>query len=133
MVSPRFPVLGDLELAVMNHVWSAGPCDVKACHRAIGARRHITLNTVQSTMERLYRKQMLARTKVSHAYVYEPTLSREEFGARMAERVVAAVVGTAAPGTVLAAFVDIAERAGEESLARLERMIAERRAERSRE
>jgi predicted transcriptional regulator len=132
MAPTRPPFLGDLELAVMDHVWSRGPSDVKACHRAIGARRGITHNTVQSTMERLFRKGLLERQKVSHAYVYQAALAREEYGARVAELVVSSVVGRAAPAAVLAAFVDLAERAGEESLARLERLIAERRADRER-
>jgi hypothetical protein len=50
----------------------------------------------------------------------------------MAEHVVSTVVGTAAPATVLAAFVDLADRAGEENLSRLERLIAERRASKER-
>ena len=132
MTPTRPPFLGDLELAVMDHVWSHGACDVKACHLAVGGRRKITHNTTQSTLERLFRKGLLRREKVSHAFVYEAALSREEYGARMAEHVLSTVVGSAAPATVLAAFVDLADRAGEESLSRLERLIAERRASRER-
>ena len=119
-------------MAVMDHVWSSGACDVKACHLAVGGRRRITSNTVQSTLERLFRKGLLRREKVSHAFVYEAALTREEYGSRMAEHVVSTVVGAAAPATVLAAFVDLADRAGEENLARLERLIAERRASKER-
>jgi predicted transcriptional regulator len=132
MTPTRPPFLGDLELAVMDRVWSHGACDVKACHLAVGGRRKITHNTTQSTLERLFRKGLLRREKVSHAFVYEAALSREEYGARMAEHVLSTVVGSAAPATVLAAFVDLADRAGEESLTRLERLIAERRASRER-
>jgi len=132
MTPTRPPFLGDLELAVMDHVWSRGPCDVKACHLAVGGRRKITHNTVQSTLERLFRKGLLRRVKVSHAFVYEAAQSREGYGAQVAEHVVSTVVGNAAPETVLAAFVDLADRAGEENLARLERLIAERRASKER-
>ena len=112
----------------MDHVWSAGAQDVKSCYRAIGKRRGITLNTVQSTMERLYRKALLRRDKVSHAYVYEAVHSREGYGAQLAREVVAAAVGSAAPASLLAAFVDLAERAGDDTLARMEQLIAARRA-----
>ena len=112
----------------MLRLWSGGPQDVKACHLAIGRSRRITHNTIQSTMERLYRKGLLRRDKVSHAYVYEASLTREEYGTRLARDVVAAAVGSAAPVSLLAAFVDLAERTGDEGLARLERLIAERRA-----
>ncbi len=123
---PPLPRLGELETAVLEHVWAAGPSDVKAVHRALGAPRGITLNTVQSTMERLFRKGLLAREKVSHAYVYSPRHTREELGARMVEEVVSRLLkGEAIP--VLEAFVDLAARTDEANLDRLERLIAERR------
>jgi predicted transcriptional regulator len=112
----RPTLLGDLERTVMDRLL------------AIGGRRRITLNTVQSTMERLYRKGLLRRDKVSHAYVYEAALSREAYGAQLAREVVAAAVGSAAPASLLAAFVDLAERAGDDTLARMEQLIAARRA-----
>lgn len=121
-------MLGDLERSVMDHLWTAGCQDVKACHEAVGRRRNITLNTVQSTMERLFRKGLLRRDKVSHAYVYEASLTREAYGAQLAREVVAAAVGSAAPASLLAAFVDLAERAGEDTLAHMEQLIAVRRA-----
>jgi predicted transcriptional regulator len=111
---------------VLKHVWTAGPCGVKAVHRTLGARRGITLNTVQSTMERLFRKGLLAREKVSHAYVYSPRQSREQLGARVVEEVVSRLLeGEAVP--VLEAFVDLAARTDAANLDRLERLIADRK------
>lgn len=126
MAVPSLARLGDLETAVLEHVWAAGPCDVKSVHRTLGSRRGITLNTIQSTMERLFRKGLLAREKVSHAYVYSPRQSREELGASMVEEVVSRLLkGEAVP--VLEAFVDLAARTDAANLDRLERLIAERR------
>lgn len=125
-VTTVLPRLGELETAVLEHVWAQGPCDVKAAHRALGTRRHITLNTVQSTMERLFRKGLLDREKVSHAFVYSARESRAELGARVVEDVVARLMeGEAAP--VLAAFVDLAARTDRANLDELERLIAARR------
>ena len=126
MTMPPLARLGDLETAVLEHLWTKGPTDVKAVHRTLGSRRGITLNTVQSTMERLFRKGLLAREKVSHAYVYSPSHTREELGALVVEDVVARLLnGEAVP--VLQAFVDLAARTDEANLDRLERLIAERR------
>jgi predicted transcriptional regulator len=126
MTMPALPRLGELETAVLEHVWKAGPSEVKAVHRTLGSRRKITLNTVQSTMERLFRKGLLAREKVSHAYVYSPRQTREELGARVVEEVVSRLLhGEAVP--VLEAFVDLAARTDAENLDRLERLIAEKR------
>jgi predicted transcriptional regulator len=126
MAPTRPPLLGELEAAVMDQLWSHGPVDVKTVHAAIGRKRRITLNTVQSTMERLHRKGLLDREKVSHAYVYNPRLSREAFGARVVEEVVSQVLGGETE-PMLAAFVDVAARAGAEQLERLEQLIAKHR------
>lgn len=110
----------------MDHVWSEGAAGVRAVHEVVGVPRRITLNTVQSTMERLYRKGLLAREKVSHAYIYRARVSREEFGAAVVSDVVRSVLG-GKMGAMLPAFVDLAARSGREELDRLERLIAERR------
>lgn len=123
---PPLPRLGELETAVLEHVWASGPSDVKAMHRSLGGPRGITLNTVQSAMERLFRKGLLAREKVSHAYVYSPSHTREELGARVVQDVVGRLLqGEAVP--VLAAFVDLAARTDEANLDRLEKLIAQKR------
>jgi predicted transcriptional regulator len=124
--------LGELERAVMEYVWSHGAADVKDVHRAIGTRRRITSNTVQSTLERLFRKGLMDREKVSHAYVYRAALTREAYGAAVVSSVVADVLGPDREA-MLSAFVDVTERTGGDALARLEEMIAaRRRAERQR-
>jgi predicted transcriptional regulator len=118
-------VLGDLEVAVLEHVWSTGRADVKAAHHAVGLPRDITLNTVQSTMERLFRKDLLDRVKESHAFVYSARVTREELGGRIIRDVVSGILGGATE-PMLTAFVDLAARAGDSDLRRLERLIAER-------
>jgi len=44
MPPQRSFLLGDLEQAVMDRLWTAGPQDVKACHLAIG--RNLSATTV---------------------------------------------------------------------------------------
>jgi predicted transcriptional regulator len=122
----RIPSLGDLETAVLEQIWADGSSEVKRVYAAIGKPRRITLNTVQSTMERLWRKGLLDREKVSHAYVYSARHTRAELCARMVEQVVGTVL-RGEPATLLSAFVDLAARADRENLDRLEALIAKRR------
>jgi predicted transcriptional regulator len=117
--------LGELELAVLKSLWQTGAAPAKSVHRRIGTRRSISLNTIQSTLERLYRKGLLARRKVSHAYHYEPAVERGALAARMVDQILGSLAGDRAD--MLAAFVDLVERTDSEELARLERMIAARR------
>jgi predicted transcriptional regulator len=122
----RAPQLGELEAAVMNHVWSRGEGDAKSVHAALGKRRGITLNTIQSTLKRLFEKGLLARDKVSHAHVYRAGRSREEFHRGLLGELAGELMH-AHPEAVVSAFVDLTERAGPEHLARLEALVAERR------
>jgi predicted transcriptional regulator len=121
------PSLGELEIAVLEDVWAHAAVDAKSVHARVGAPRAITVNTVQSTLERLYRKGLLAREKVSHAYAYRACLSRQALLGRLLDSTVRRFA-TDAPDAMLAAFVDLASREGDEQLARLERLIAARRA-----
>lgn len=125
MTPVRPPFLGDLELAVMEHLWSTRPRDAKAVHRALGSARGITLNTIQSTLRRLAEKGLLVRTKVSHAHVYAPRFDRDVFYRDVLHGVVDQLMSGRADAMV-AAFVDVTEKAGVDQLERLEKLVAER-------
>ena len=121
--------LGELELAVLEHLWDGGEADVAGTHRRVGARRGISLNTVGSALERLYKKGLVARQKVSHAYRYRAAVSRGVFRAQRALQAAGGADALADEG-VLAAFVDMVADA--EVLDDLEALIAKKRGERSR-
>jgi predicted transcriptional regulator len=120
--------IGELEKAILEHLWSVGAAHAKAVHSTIGTQRGITLSTIQSTLERLHDKGLLSRGKVSHAYVYVPKVQREELMGRIIEDVMAAFAdGKSQP--MLSALIDFAARVDEKNLDRLERLIAARRRE----
>ena len=123
--SPRTP-LGPLELAVLDALWTSGPADVGAVHGAVGIPRRLARNTIQSTLERLVRKGLAARTRRGRAYEYRVAISREQWTAHALREVIETIPRVDA-GLMVATFVDLAERAGEASLARLEALIRERR------
>lgn len=110
----------------MEFLWDRGGGDAKLVHDALGKARGITLNTIQSTLKRLFEKGLLEREKVSHAHIYQPRLSRDAFHRAALGEIVGALMGGEADAMV-SAFVDLTERAGPEHLERLERLVAERR------
>lgn len=124
----RIAKLGELELAVLERLWTVGEMDVLEAHAAIGARRGISPNTVGSTLERLHRKRLATRKKVSHAYRYRPAVSREEF---QAQRLVQAAGGLRElkNAGLLAAFVDLVADADIDALGKLERLVRRKRRE----
>lgn len=129
--SSKLPRLGELELSVLEHLWHTRDADVAETHAAVGERRGISPNTVGSALERLYKKRLLSREKVSHAYRYRAVLDRESFRAR---KVVEAAGGLEALGKsgLLAAFVELIAKTDEQALVELERLVRSKREESSR-
>ena len=116
--------LGTLEFSVLDCLWRIGEGDAKRVHQEIGDEHETSLNTVQSALDRLYRKDMLARRKVSHAYIYSPVVERAD----LVGRAITAVLGMTGGGAseILTAFVDVAARTDPAVLTQLEHLLAER-------
>lgn len=119
-----FP-LGDLELEVLEHLWAHGPADVRAVHEALSASRQRQPNTIQSTLERLFRKGVLDRTKRSRAFIYAPRLDRESFLLSSIQSI-SERLGAIDRGALLASFLET-EGEDEALLDQLQAMIDARR------
>lgn len=109
----------------MAVLWSSPPMSVREVCAAL-RRRRPAYTTVMTTLDRLYRKGLLARHREGAAYVYRPAMTRDEYHRRVVEVAMGGLVA-ASTEPVLAAFVDVAAELDEANLARLERLIAERR------
>jgi predicted transcriptional regulator len=121
---PAFPTLGDLEVAILEFVWRHPDTTVKDTHAAVGVERAISLNTIQSTLERLVRKELLSRRKVGHSFQYSPLISRDEL-------ITAAIHDAlgrfgAEPSAALASFIESTDIPDEEALRILERKLRRR-------
>lgn len=118
-------VLGELEERLMEILWVEHPLSVREVKVRLG-RSKLAYTTVMTTLDRLYRKGLLARTKNGLAFVYQPAIDRAEYQRRIVHAALAPLLEQGA-GPVLAAFVDVAAGSDRENLERLERLIAERR------
>ncbi|WP_286804121.1 MULTISPECIES: BlaI/MecI/CopY family transcriptional regulator [unclassified Marinimicrobium] len=121
------PPLGELEIAVMEALWQTPGQSAKDLHATLGAARGISLNTVQSTLDRLYRKQLLSRTKVAHAFRYRPQVARQQLIAGLINDLLGRFTNDA--HSSLAAFVDAADQLDERALDELEQVLKARRGE----
>ncbi|WP_300395891.1 BlaI/MecI/CopY family transcriptional regulator [Henriciella sp.] len=118
--------LGDLEVATLEAIWSWGKTDARDLYKHFSRSRGISLSTVQSTLERLHRKRLLFRDKVSHAYVYSPAESREAVMARLVDEALGRFRAKSDDG-LLAAFAGITASATPETLDALEKLVREAR------
>lgn len=110
----------------MEHLWTGADGEAKAVHAALGRLRGITVNTIQSTLKRLFEKGLLVRDKVSHAHVYRPAMSREAYHCELLGQLVGDLLRED-DGLLVQAFVDLTAQAGPAHLDDLEREVARRR------
>jgi predicted transcriptional regulator len=123
-------VLGPLEQRVLDALWQrAAPATVRDLQPSFPDLAYTTLMT---TLDRLHRKGVLARTKSGLAFVYAPLESRAAFESNRATRALLAAVGrngsSATP--VLSCFVDALGNHDEALLTELEMLVRARRADR---
>lgn len=114
--------LGELEIAILEEIWRAGNGEARGLHTRIGAKRGNSLQTIQSTLERLHRKALLSRERVSHAYIYTPVQSREAVMARLIECSLNRF-STGHEGGLMAAFAGYAADTDPKMLDELEALI----------
>lgn len=118
-------ILGELEKLVLKFLWETDTADVKEVHRHFEKIRGGSLNTIQSTLDRLHKKGLLAREKVSHSFQYRTAMDRQKF---IAELIRSATDDFSEDGdALLTAFVNFSAERDDESLDRLESLIREYR------
>lgn len=120
--------LGELELLVMEALWQQPHQDAKNVCSNIPSDRQPTLNTVQSTLERLYKKGLVDRIKSGHAYTYYASVSRSNLLARLMGDVIH-LLHDGGLETILSSFVNVAADLDEKSLSDLEALIARKKQE----
>ena len=118
--------LGKLEKAVLQYLWQTGEADAKQVHAYLRQTRGGTLNTIQSTLERLFRKELLSREKHSHAYIYRPEVSREELVGNLITDITKDFLNDG-EDALQAAFVSMSNSLTPSRLEELERLIRERK------
>lgn len=122
MVARPMRSLGELEERVMTILWQEHPLSVReVCIRM--KRSRLAYTTVMTTLDRLHKKGLLARTRQGNAFLYLPAIDRAEYQRRVVETALAPMFDQGA-APVLAAFVDLAAEVDEANLARLEQLIA---------
>jgi predicted transcriptional regulator len=128
----RTPVpqpLGPLEATVMEILWARGESNVREVVDRVD--RPLAYTTVMTTLDRLFKKNLLARRKLDRAFLYSPTLNRTEWGQRRAGDFVAGFLSAHEPSRdlLISCLVEAVGRHDEALLDELERKIQRRRQE----
>ncbi|AQT80107.1 transcriptional regulator [Mycolicibacterium litorale] len=120
---PKLTRLGELERAVMDHLWAAGePLTVRQVHEALCAERDLAYTTVMTVLQRLARKNLVSQIRDDRAHQYAPVHGRDELVAGL---MVDALDQAADTGSRQAALVHFVERVGVDEVDALRRALAE--------
>lgn len=114
--------LGELEKQVMQYLWSSPNADAKKVHAALAIQRDSSPNTVQSALERLYKKGLLSREKQGHAYLYLAKIQREDLIAKLIDSVASDFISQG-ENSLVAAFSSVSADMDESQLDQLEKLI----------
>ena len=121
--------LGKLERQVLEETWRLGEVSVRDIYRAFDER--IAYTTLMTTLDRLFKKNLLERRKESRAYFYSAVVSRDDLDRGIKEDVVDGLLGHGADGVepILACIVDTISERDRELLDELDRLVQEKKRE----
>ena len=118
--------LGELEKLVLHYLWQQDSADVKRVFAHFEKLRGGSLNTYQSTLDRLFKKGLLSRQKVGYAFHYQAKVERHELIAQLIKSVTSDFVSDD-ESSLVAAFSSISDELDDEQLNKLELLIEQQR------
>jgi len=121
--------LGPLERQVIEIVWTNDEVTVRDVYARFDGK--VAYTTVMTTLDRLFRKGLLARTKRARAFVYSASASREQLDHLVASDVVSGLLAGewSAPLPFLSNLVDAVGESDRALLDELERLVRSKRRE----
>ena len=114
--------LGELERAVMDHLWDARePQTVRQAHESLAVHRELAYTTVMTVLQRLSRKGLVMQIRDDRAHQYAPSYGRDELVAGL---MVDALAQAADSGGRQAALMRFVGQVGTDEADALRRALA---------
>ncbi|MEE2034377.1 BlaI/MecI/CopY family transcriptional regulator [Rhodococcus chondri] len=115
--------LGELERAVMDHLWSSTePQTVRQVHESLATRRNLAYTTVMTVLQRLAKKNLVIQQRDDRAHRYLPVHGRDELVASLMVDALDQADETSGRAAALVHFVG---RVGADEAAALRAALAE--------
>ncbi len=106
----------------MQCVWARGEVSVRDLHTDFSPR--LAYTTVMTTLDRLYKKNLLNRRKLGRAFLYTPAVSERDYRECMAQQLMMVVLGSSKhQDAVLSFFVDALSEHDLQTLDRLDQIV----------
>ncbi|HEY4880192.1 MAG TPA: BlaI/MecI/CopY family transcriptional regulator [Candidatus Acidoferrales bacterium] len=122
---PRPKNLGEVEQAVLEHVWAHGPCSAEACREALASTRPMKESTIRTVLRRLEEKGYVNHTIEGRTFIFSASQDRQNVAVRAVKSIIDRFCGGSAEELVIG-MVDHAVL-DRKQLERLTRKIAEQK------
>ncbi|HLW82792.1 MAG TPA: BlaI/MecI/CopY family transcriptional regulator [Candidatus Acidoferrales bacterium] len=93
--------LGEVEQAVMDYVWTHGPCTSEDCREALAATRPMKESTIRTVLRRLEEKGFVAHSLDGRTFVYRAAEARQNVAARAVKNIIDRFCGGSAEQLVI--------------------------------
>lgn len=102
----------------MHRVWERGEVSVRDLHTDFAPR--LAYTTVMTTLDRLYKKDLLRRRKLGRAFLYTPAVSEKDYRECVAQQLMGVVLGSSKHQDAALSF--LVDALSENDLATLDRL-----------
>ena len=120
--------LGPLEERLLEALWSRGSATVRELMEEVG--RDLAYTTVMTTLDRLFKKNLLSREAEGRAFRYKPLVTREELHREAAGEALRQLLDASpAPSLPLSYLVEIVTERDAQLLDRLRELVEAKRRE----
>lgn len=123
--APRPKNLGEVEQAVMDYVWTNGPCSSEECREALALARPMKESTIRTVLRRLEQKGYVEHSLSGRTFIYRAAEARQNVAARAVKNIIDRFCGGSAEQLVIG-MVDNAV-IDKEQFERIARKIAQRK------
>jgi predicted transcriptional regulator len=114
----RGPFHGELQTQIMTILWRVGQATVEQTREELPVEARGAYTTVQTVLNRLADRGLLARKRIGRGFVYEPTMTEQEYLLGSISR----TLGSASADARRAALAELVGGFDEDELAELRRL-----------
>ncbi len=117
----KVPSLGTREIEVLRILWREGELSAQQVLEHV-ENEDVSLSTMQSTLERLHRKELLTREKSGRYYVYTACISQSSIISSLLQDIASQISGgDMAP--MISGFIEFVEEDSPESIKQVQQSL----------
>src|ERR1700678_4467149 len=98
---PRPKNLGEVEQAVLEHVWAQGPCSAEACREALASTRPMKESTIRTVLRRLEEKGYVRHTTEGRTFIFSASQDKQKVAVRAVKNIIDRFCGGSAEEMVI--------------------------------